>query len=68
MTGEVVKHPPDDDPRRLNPEHVQKLRSILALLDAAEVPSDMDLPGLRLHPLIGDRAGTWAVTVERTGE
>ncbi len=39
------------------------IRNILALLDAAEVPSDMDLPGLRLHPLIGDRAGTWAVTV-----
>ena len=23
----------------------------------------MDLPGFRLHPLKGDRAGQWAVTV-----
>ena len=52
-----------DDPRRLNPEHVQKLKNILALLDVAALPSDMDLPGLHLHPLTGDRAGTWAVTV-----
>ena len=26
-------------------------------------PHDMDLPGFRLHPLKGDLAGFWAVTV-----
>ena len=52
-----------DDPRRLNPEHVPKLKNILALLDAAALPSDMDLPGLHLHSLTGNRAGTWAVTI-----
>lgn len=52
-----------DDPRRVNPEHVEKLQNILARLDAAAEPGDLDLPGLRLHPLTGDRAGTWAVTV-----
>lgn len=51
------------DARRLNPEHVQKLQNILALLDAAQEPEDMNLPGLGLHPLSGNRAGTWAVTV-----
>ena len=37
-----------DDPRKLNPEHVPKLKNILALLDAAAIPSDMDLPGWRV--------------------
>ena len=52
-----------DDPRGVNPEHVGKLRNILARLDIAQGPDDMDLPGFRLHPLRGSRSGTWAVTV-----
>lgn len=52
-----------DDARRLNPEHVDKLRNILARLDVAHGPDDMDLPGFRLHQLTGDRAGIWSVTV-----
>ena len=31
--------------------------------EPAQVPDDMDLSGFRLHPLRGDRSGTWAVTV-----
>ena len=50
----------NDDPRRVNPEHVEKLRNILARLDVAQRPEDMDLFGFRLHPLTGDRAGTWS--------
>ena len=42
---------------------MQKLQNILALLDAAQEPEDMNLPGLRLHPLSGHLAGSWAVTV-----
>jgi len=53
----------NDDPRGLTSEHVQKLRDILARLDAAVRVADMDLPGFRLHPLKGDLAGFWAVTV-----
>jgi proteic killer suppression protein len=53
----------DDDPRGVFAEHVEKLRDILARLDAARDVSDMDLPGFRLHPLKGDRKGFWAVTV-----
>lgn len=44
-------------------KHVQRLRLILTNLDQAESADDMDLPGLRLHPLKGSRKGTWAVTV-----
>ena len=53
----------DDGVRGLNREHVEKLRDILARLDAARVVTDMDLPGFALHPLKGDLKGFWAVTV-----
>jgi len=53
----------DDDPRGVIGEHAEKLRDILARLDAASAAADMDLPGFRLHPLKGELKGFWAVTV-----
>jgi len=53
----------DGDSRGIFPEHVDKLRDILARLDAATSAADMDLPGFRLHPLKGELKGFWAVTV-----
>lgn len=47
----------------IQPEHARRLRLILSNLDQAMEPGDMDLPGLRLHPLKGDREGIWAVQV-----
>jgi toxin HigB-1 len=47
----------------VNVQHVMRLRKILALLETAETIEDMDLPGLGLHPLKGNRKGTWAVKV-----
>jgi proteic killer suppression protein len=44
-------------------QHAERLRLILAQLNAATAPDDMGLPGLRLHPLRGDRKGTWSVWV-----
>lgn len=52
-----------DDPRGVLAEHVVKLRDILARLDAATSPPDLDLPGFKLHSLKGDLRGYWAVTV-----
>ena len=52
-----------DDPSGVNPEHVSKLRDILATLHAAPSVAHMDLPGLRLQPLKGQRKGYWAVIV-----
>lgn len=49
--------------RRVPPEHLEKLRDILAMLDRSRRPDDMNLPGLRLHPLKGDLKGHWAVWV-----
>jgi proteic killer suppression protein len=53
----------DDDPRGVLSEHTEKLRDILARLDAAGMIADMDLPAFRLHPLKGELKGYWAVTV-----
>ncbi len=53
----------DDDRRGIAGEHVQRLRDILARLDASTTIADMDLPGFRLHPLKGELKGFWAVTV-----
>ena len=44
-------------------KHEKRLRLVLARLHASTCPQDMDLPGLRLHPLKGKRKGTWAVSV-----
>jgi toxin HigB-1 len=35
----------------------------LGVLDAAKLPSDMNLPGWRWHALKGAMAGRWSVTV-----
>jgi proteic killer suppression protein len=44
-------------------QHADRLRLVLAQLSVATAPEDMGLPGLRLHPLKGDRNGTWSVWV-----
>lgn len=44
-------------------QHVDRLRLVLAQLSVARAPHDMNLPGLRLHPLKGERKGSWAVSV-----
>jgi toxin HigB-1 len=49
--------------RGIQHDHEKKLRRILAALDAATRPADLDLPGYDLHPLKGNRAGTWSVSV-----
>lgn len=43
--------------------HAKRLRLILGRLHAARQPKDMNLPGLRLHELKGNRSGMWAVNV-----
>lgn len=53
----------EDDSRGVIREHVEKLRDILARLEAAGEITDMDIPGFRLHPLKGKGKGYWAVTV-----
>lgn len=53
----------DDDRSRLPPELVERIRDILAALDAATTIEGLDRPSLRLHPLKGKLKGFWAITV-----
>ncbi len=40
-----------------------RVRLALADLDEASRPSDVDLPGYRLHPLKGNLKGCWRIPV-----
>ena len=53
----------EDEVKGVRADQVEKLRNILAVLNRARIPGDMDLPGFRLHPLRGDLKGFWSVTV-----
>ena len=44
-------------------KHAERLRLVLARLDAAGEPRDMNLPGLRLHRLTGHLKSYWAVDI-----
>ena len=44
-------------------KHVKRLQLILGRLNAATSPGDMNLPGLFLHLLTGNRANIWSVRV-----
>ena len=51
------------DRSKVSSQDVQKLEHILAVLNRATKPVDMDLPGFRLHPLKGRMKGFWSVTL-----
>ena len=44
-------------------DQVARMSEVLAHLDTAQKPSDLALPGYRLHPLKGVYKGWWSVTV-----
>lgn len=44
-------------------QHAERLRLILGRLHVATAPRDMDLAGLRLHALKGERKDVWSVWV-----
>jgi proteic killer suppression protein len=47
----------------IRPDHADRLRLVLGRLAASTAPNDMDLPGLRLHPLKGRLKGRWSVSI-----
>ena len=49
--------------RGIRADHVAKVENVLAVLNRARKPSDMDLPGFGLHPLKGNLKDFWSVTV-----
>ena len=52
-----------DDSSRINAAYRKKVARILADLDVARAPKDMDFPGFGLHPLTGNLKGFWSITV-----
>lgn len=54
----------NDDPRELRPDLVNRTRNILAaLISAANMDGVQGPPGWRVHQLVGDKAGTWSLSV-----
>ena len=51
------------DRSRINPTLFDKVETALGLLDVAETPEAVNLPGYRLHPLRGDLRGFWSIRV-----
>lgn len=48
---------------KLRAEQLHRIEDVLAHLDQAEKPCDLDLPGYPLHALKGERKGVWSVTI-----
>ena len=51
------------DSSKIQPELLERVEFILALLDSAQVLDDISVHSLHLHPLKGKRKGCWSVTV-----
>jgi proteic killer suppression protein len=47
----------------VRPEHAERLRLVLGRLAASVTAQDMNVPGLRLHPVRGRLKGRWSVTI-----
>lgn len=47
----------------IRPDHATKLARILSVLDVAAGPQDLALPSFHTHPMTGDFAGYWSVSV-----
>ena len=51
------------DASRVGSDLADRVALALADLDDACKPSDLDLPGYRLHPLKGDLKGYWSISI-----
>ena len=48
---------------QVNATYADRIARVIATLQAATKPSDLDLPGYRLHPLKGNMEGFWSIRV-----
>jgi proteic killer suppression protein len=53
----------NNDERGIKAQHLAKIGRILAVLEEATRPEDMNLPGYKLHKLQGDHPPRWSVWV-----
>ncbi|WP_154992860.1 type II toxin-antitoxin system RelE/ParE family toxin [Pseudomonas silesiensis] len=49
--------------RGIRTDHAKRLSRMLQFMDRAQAPGDLDLPGWRLHPLRGELAEYWSLSV-----
>ena len=49
--------------RGIRADHAKRLSRMLQFMDRAMAPDDLDLPGWRLHPLRGELAEFWSLSV-----
>lgn len=49
--------------KKVNAQWIKRIMPRLVVLNNAGSVEDVDLPGYRLHPLKGERAGVWAINV-----
>ena len=52
-----------DDSTRVGANLANRVAIALADLDEAGKPSDLSMPGYRLHPLKGRQAGLWSISI-----
>ena len=58
----------DNSSKGVSADTVDKLRKMLAFLDAMQNPEELrTLPTWKAHMLTGDRKGTWSLYVTRNG-
>ena len=55
----------NDDARKLPADYLSKIKRVLARLDIAVHPDDLELPGYRFHALKGNLEGIWSITVSK---
>jgi proteic killer suppression protein len=53
----------EGDVSKVRADQVRRVADVLAHLDLARQPADLDLPGYRLHGLKGALKGTWSIAI-----
>lgn len=53
----------DGDSSKARADQAKRIADVLAHLDAALHPSDLDLPGYRMHALKGELKGHWSLSI-----
>jgi len=53
----------DGEKARIGADILPKVERVLLVLNAADSPQDLDLPGFGLHPLKGKLQGFWSVAI-----
>jgi proteic killer suppression protein len=63
--SKALEHLYNGKPKLIEASLRRRIAFVLLALSAATRAEDMNLPGFGLHPLKGERAGTWAVSINK---